>query len=60
MEYGGGVDPILLDEVECSGTERNLLVCDHSDIGDHDCVDIEAVGVRCDCMFKRTGIIHNY
>lgn len=39
--------PILLDEVECLGTEKNLLACEHNPIGVTDCSHSEDVGIRC-------------
>ena len=38
---------ILLDNVECQGNEETLLDCPAAAVGDHDCGDTEAVGVRC-------------
>ncbi|XP_071504514.1 scavenger receptor cysteine-rich domain-containing protein DMBT1-like [Diadema antillarum] len=46
-EYGQGVDPILLDDVECTGTENNLADCPHREYGQHNCGHSEDVGVNC-------------
>ncbi|XP_071487939.1 scavenger receptor cysteine-rich domain-containing protein DMBT1-like [Diadema antillarum] len=46
-EYGPGSDPILLDDVQCNGTERNVADCQHSGYGMHDCVHYEDAGVKC-------------
>ncbi|KAM6933679.1 HHIP-like protein 1 [Xenentodon cancila] len=38
---------ILLDDVQCEGEERSLLECKRSDVGKHNCVHGEDVGVIC-------------
>ena len=47
VEYGGGTLPILLQGVTCTGTEKNLLECDHSKFQSHNCYTFEQVGVSC-------------
>lgn len=41
--------PIHLDDVQCTGSESNLLSCMHRAIGDHNCNDNhgEDVGIIC-------------
>ncbi|XP_029926880.1 neurotrypsin [Myripristis murdjan] len=46
--YGEGLGLILLDEVQCQGTESSLLACGHAEWGRHDCSHSEDVGVRCE------------
>ena len=41
--------PILLDEVSCTGRERNLTQCPHGGFNLHDCTHIEDVVVECLC-----------
>uniref|UniRef100_A0A671QWF6 Si:ch211-136a13.1 n=1 Tax=Sinocyclocheilus anshuiensis TaxID=1608454 RepID=A0A671QWF6_9TELE len=44
----GGVGVrILLDDVECEGTERTLLHCKHTKLGKNNCSHDEDVGVVC-------------
>lgn len=47
-EFGEGRSlRILLDDVECTGEEKNLLECMHADIGKHNCSHKEDAGVIC-------------
>uniref|UniRef100_A0AAQ4P3S8 Neurotrypsin n=1 Tax=Gasterosteus aculeatus aculeatus TaxID=481459 RepID=A0AAQ4P3S8_GASAC len=46
--YEEGRGRILLDEVQCRGTEAGLLACSHSEVGQHDCSHSEDVGVLCE------------
>ncbi|CAN9500192.1 unnamed protein product [Ophioblennius macclurei] len=46
--YEQGRGPILLDEVQCQGTEATLLACTHSGWSQHDCSHSEDVGVHCE------------
>ena len=38
---------ILLDDVNCTGEESQLLECGHNGIGVHDCSHYQDVGARC-------------
>ena len=46
-EFGGGVDPIHLDNVQCTGSETTILQCPQNEIGNHNCTHSEDAGVRC-------------
>uniref|UniRef100_A0A8C9B3P4 Soluble scavenger receptor cysteine-rich domain-containing protein SSC5D n=1 Tax=Phocoena sinus TaxID=42100 RepID=A0A8C9B3P4_PHOSS len=47
-EFGEGHTlPILLDDVRCTGSERNLLECAHAGLGSHNCDHQEDAGVVC-------------
>jgi hypothetical protein len=41
----GGVDPILMDDVSCLGTESELLSCSFTSV--HNCIHSEDIGVEC-------------
>ena len=43
--YGQGTGPIQLDNVQCTGSEVNLLQCSHSTIDN--CGHSEDAGIRC-------------
>jgi hypothetical protein len=45
--YGEGADPILLDGLQCRGTELTLLQCTSNRVTIHDCSHSEDVSVRC-------------
>lgn len=49
--FGGGSGPVFLDNVQCIGTEKDLLSCLHSGIGNHRCGGSDShvydVGVIC-------------
>ncbi|KFZ49607.1 Deleted in malignant brain tumors 1 protein, partial [Podiceps cristatus] len=45
--FGGGPDPIWLDDVTCKGTEAALSKCSAKPWGSHNCVHGEDAGVVC-------------
>ena len=50
--FGQGSDPILLDNLQCTGEEISLLECvDSDDIGAHNCDHSEDAGVRCEGIY---------
>ena len=38
---------IILDNVVCTGSESNLVQCEHKPVGTHNCDVAETAGVRC-------------
>ncbi|XP_058272777.1 deleted in malignant brain tumors 1 protein-like [Hemibagrus wyckioides] len=45
--FGQGSGPILLNNVQCSGSENNITQCSHRGFGSHDCYHYEDAGVSC-------------
>ena len=46
--------PILLDDLNCNGTETRLIDCEHADIGAHNCIHSEDVSVNCEFLEDET------
>ena len=47
--FGVGSGPIFLDQVNCIGSEANILQCDMSSpIGAHMCDHTQDAGIRCE------------
>ncbi|XP_071950900.1 scavenger receptor cysteine-rich domain superfamily protein-like [Antedon mediterranea] len=45
--FGAGSGDILLDDLQCEGTETNILNCPHTNHNGGNCGHFEDVGVRC-------------
>ncbi|XP_064643421.1 uncharacterized protein LOC135497585 [Lineus longissimus] len=45
--FGRGAGPILLDEVQCNGTESNIIDCKRKPFGVHNCTHYKDLTVEC-------------
>ena len=45
--FGAGIGPTFLDNVQCTGSESNLLECPSNPIGNENCDHTADAGVRC-------------
>ena len=54
--YGGGTGPIQLDDLSCTGTEKNLALCGHRGWGKNNCDHTEDASVICVGKFDLVGV----
>ena len=45
--FGSGIGPIWLDNLQCTGSENSLYDCSANDAGDHNCNHYEDAGAKC-------------
>ncbi|XP_058262799.1 deleted in malignant brain tumors 1 protein-like isoform X2 [Hemibagrus wyckioides] len=53
--FGQGSGPILLNHVQCSGSESSITQCSHSGFGSHGCSHGEDAGVTCSGNMRLIG-----
>ena len=57
MEFFGRVNgPIYIDDTQCVGNESQLLECEASAVGVHNCAHVEDAGVVCRGECERVGM----
>lgn len=56
-QYGHGADQVWLSDVTCTGFESNIGACGNSGWGNHNCVQANNAGVRCQTGMIRSGKI---
>ena len=54
-----GTGNIVLDDLQCRGTEPRLVDCPHRPLGTHNCAHSEDVGVRCTTVTPAPGRVCN-
>lgn len=47
LKYGVGNASIYLDDLDCSGSEADLLRCESNARAQHDCTHEEDAGLKC-------------
>ena len=58
--FGQGTGAILLDEVNCTGTEARLVDCPSNPLGVHDCGHFEDAGVTCQGILGKLDLLHTF
>ncbi|PIK43385.1 laccase-type phenoloxidase [Apostichopus japonicus] len=58
--YGEGTGQIWLDDVQCGGSEHNVLSCANRGVGVHNCGHGEDAGLKCESLVRLVGGITDY
>ena len=63
--FGTATGPVLIDNVQCTGSETRLTNCYHNGVGTHNCFHTDDVGVWCqirefisNCVLRTSSYIY--
>lgn len=54
--FGQGAGPIVYDDLDCTGSEADIVNCHHRELGASNCDHSEDAGVKCGKLKHFNGI----